>query len=55
MKWRVVLHCLVRRTYEVEGDDEKEAVQMAWRSLPIEETDIREDVITVVEEVMQQQ
>jgi hypothetical protein len=48
-KWRVIVHAVVRRDYEVEAIDEREAERVAWRSMPTEEREVNEHVISIEE------
>jgi len=49
MKFLIVVNALLRRTYEIEADDQDEAIKRLWRSLPVHETELREDVMSVEE------
>jgi hypothetical protein len=48
-RWRVIVYATVRRSYEVEADDEREAERVAWRSAPTEETDVNEHTTSIEE------
>jgi hypothetical protein len=47
--WHIVINALVRRTYLIEAEDQDDAIRRAWRSVPSEEQEIREDIMTVHE------
>ena len=49
-KWRVTMHVLVRRTFNIAAADETGAIRLAKRvHVPNEEVDLREDVMLVEE------